>query len=128
MDRSEEPYVSIWKTSHRGLGEKHLQEGYPADDFPGAEGQRPNGRAYFAKDRWIAEVFAAPRLTGYDNFVIEVRVPADEYQRQFQKFEQPVMLGDGVGTQLAIPAEFLDALNIVSTRLAHRTAGQPNGT
>jgi hypothetical protein len=76
MDRSEEPYVSIWKTSHR----------------------------------------------------IEVRVPADEYQRQFQKFEQPVMLGDGVGTQLAIPAEFLDALNIVSTRLAHRTAGQPNGT
>jgi hypothetical protein len=112
----DEPHVSIWKVSRRGLGHRHRTNGYPATDFPGRRGQRPDGCAYFAKDHWIAALFAEPRLVGYENFIIEIRIPADVYERQFRRFEHDIVLGGRTGAELAIPAEELDELNRVSVR------------
>jgi hypothetical protein len=109
--------VSIWKVSRRGLGERHLNSGYSAAEFPGKSGQRPDGCAYFSKDRWIAALFAQPRLTGYENFIIEIQVPVDIYEQRYRQFEHEVVFGGRTGTELAIPAEELDELNRVSVRL-----------
>ena len=89
-------------------------------DFPGRLGACPDGRAYFAKDRWIAEEFAARQLQGYEDFVIEVAIPRIIYEESFQNCEQPVVLGTRQGVQLVIPAAQLDVLNESGTR---RVAG-----
>ena len=113
----DQPHVSIWKVSRRGLGKRHFENGYSAADFPGQPGQRPDGCAYFAKDQWIAALFADPRLSGYEDFIIEILVPADVYQRRYRQFEHAVVLSGRTGTELAIPAEELDELNRLGVRL-----------
>ena len=110
----DQTYVSIWKTSAEGRGERHVAEGYPTDEFPGRDGHRPDGCAYFAKDRWIAELFAG--RPGYEEFLIEVQVPIEVYRYRFQQFEHVVVFGAGRGVELAIPAEHLDELNRVGVR------------
>lgn len=111
----DQQFISIWKVSARGSGDRHLNEGYPAADFPGCPGQTPDGCAYFAKDRWIAELFAA--VSNYEDFLVEVRVPLIEYESRFQQFEHEIVFGIGKGVELAIPAEHLDELNRIGVRL-----------
>jgi hypothetical protein len=113
----DQPRVSIWKVSRRGLGHRHLRKGFSAADFPGKVGQRPDGCADFARNRWIAALFAEPRLTGYEDFIIEIRIPADVYQQRFRRFEHEVVFSGRTGTELAIPAEELDESNRLSVRL-----------
>ena len=103
--------VVLWKTSRRGLGVRHLRDGYPSEDFPGAPDNRPDGCAYFAKDRWIADAFADRQLQGYEDYVIEIRIPRDLYDALFRAFERPLILGWRQGVQLIIPAEKLHLLN-----------------
>src|SRR5690242_17034008 len=103
--------VVIWKTSRRGLGERHLRDGYSRADFPGTAGEQPDGCAYFAKDRWIAEAFAARNLTGYEDFIIEIAVPKAIYTQLYQRYERPLILGALQGTQLVIPVAELHVLN-----------------
>jgi len=113
-ERSDE--VVIWKTSRRGSGERHLRDGYSLEDFPGTAGDQPDGCAYFAKDRWIAEAFAVRNLTGYEDFVIEIALPKPIYAQLFQRYERPLMLGARQGTQLVIPSAELQALNQTGKR------------
>lgn len=113
----DQPYISIWKVSRRGLGRRHLTKGYSAADFPGKAGQRPDGCAYFARDQWIAALFAEARLTGYEDFIIEIRVPTGVYEQRYRRFEHDVIFGGRTGAELAIPAEELDELNRLSVRL-----------
>lgn len=97
--------VIIWKTSRRGMGERHLREGYRPEDFPGRSGGHPDGCAYFAKDRWMAEEFAHPRLTGYEDYLIEIRIPRDVYDESFREFEDGTMIGNRAGVELAVPRQ-----------------------
>jgi len=113
----ENAYVSLWKTSRRGLGERHLKDGYPASDFPGKPRSRPDGSAYFARDRWIAAEFARSSMGGYEEFLVEVRIPVEIYQDQYQRFEHRIVLGEKVGIELAIPFNCLDEMNRVGVRL-----------
>jgi hypothetical protein len=119
---ADEAYVSLWKTSRRGLGERHLSEGYPAEDFPDQPQPFANGCAYFAKHRWIAVEFAKSSLSGYEDFMIEVRIPADVYQSRYQRFEHVIWMGRNRGVELAIPADQLDELNRVGVRLKVESA------
>jgi hypothetical protein len=113
----DQPYVSLWKVSRRGFGGRNLAKGYSAADFPGKAGQRPDGCAYFARDQWMASLFAEPRLTGYEDFIIEIRVPTEVFEQRYRRFEHEVVFGGRKGTELAIPAEELDELNRLSVRL-----------
>ena len=101
--------VSIWKASVRGLGERHLAQGYPAEDFPG----RPfgNGKAYFAADRELAAQYASPDIGAYEDFVIEIAIPVEDYERTFRKFETPLATSEGVFNELPIPTSLLETLN-----------------
>jgi hypothetical protein len=58
--------VSLFKASQRGLGAKHLQEGYKAADFPGKG-------ALFSRQKEVAGIYA----THYGEGIIETRIPAD---------------------------------------------------
>jgi len=116
MDEQSDDVV-IWKTSRRGVGERHLRDGYRAEDFPGTRGAQPDGNAYFAKDRWIAAEFAAHQLLGYEDFVIEIVLPRAIYEQSFQQYERPLILGWRQGTQLVIPAGELRVLNDSGKRM-----------
>ncbi|MCA9112844.1 MAG: hypothetical protein KDA52_23020 [Planctomycetaceae bacterium] len=121
----ETEHVSIWKTSRRGLGKRHLLEGYDSEDFPGSMGARPDGCAYFARDQWIAAEFVATSMSGYEDFTIEVRIPHSDYKSHFRQYEQLVTLGGRTGIELPVPATQLDELNRVGVRSSVDLNGDP---
>ncbi len=106
--------VSLWRASRRGHGADDLVKGYNPAHFPEG-GRYADGRAYFARERWIAEQYAG--RAGYEDFVTEIRVPRQIYERLFKNFETNYVSRAGVGTQVRIPREFLEALNVFSRRL-----------
>ena len=114
--------VTIWKCSLRGLGDRHLKEGYTPSDFPGAPGQNPDGCAYFARDRWIAELFS--RYEAYEDFVIETKIPESVYVAEFQQYEEEFHSSHGIGIELAIPSEHLEMLNSVGIRFRAERVSQ----
>ena len=62
--------------------------------------------------------FAHPRLDAYEDFVLEIRIPSENYERLFRDFEVPYVSEIGRGTQVVIPQRYLDLLNSVGHRLA----------
>jgi len=94
--------VSLFKAPQKGLGAKQYAEGYDPADFPGG--------AYFAKDRAIANDLYAAYKGSYGEGVIEVRIPADVYAKEFQEYEQPYP-DDTRFLEVQIPPEKLPLLN-----------------
>lgn len=109
-------FISLFKTSSRDNGRMHLEAGYPLEDFP--LGMQQDGHAYFARDRWIAELFASERFRGYEDFVIEVLIPTDVYNAEFLQFECRAFYDDREGCEVVIPRELLPMLNRYERRSA----------
>ncbi|GAA0466283.1 putative T7SS-secreted protein [Streptomyces sp. NPDC046215] len=104
LDNGDE--VSLYKAPSRGTGQYHHDNGYLEKDFPGGpHDPYADGKAYFAKDRELAENYAKH----YGEGVIEVRIPTTEYAQHFQKFEYPYE--GGPLTELPIPNKHLEKLN-----------------
>ena len=72
---------SIFKAPQPGTARKQLTEGYDPHDFslPGGD-----NRAYFAKDKGLADEFAQH----YGEGVIEIEVPTSVYEGRLKKHEQ----------------------------------------
>ena len=102
-----------------------MEQGYPAGDFPGEGEDHPDGCAYFARDRWIAEEFASKDLLQYEDWIIEVRIPVETYQHVFAAFERPFHSTKGAGIEVRIPAESLKELNLTSQRVRHDAVLNP---
>ena len=96
---------SIYKAPQAGKGQKQLAEGYHPDDFPATQGS--DGKAYFAKDKSIADEYAPHGP--YGEGVIEVQVPKDVYDARLRQYEQPYQ--GGPRTELPIPPKEFDVLN-----------------
>lgn len=102
--------ISIWKAPKKKLAAKQLRAGFRRSDFKGAPGQFPNGRAYFAKDRKLAEMYAS----SYQGGIIEIQMLVVDYKVHFQKFENRYSGSNEI--ELAIPRDFLKALNKMTIR------------
>ncbi|HVQ93670.1 MAG TPA: DUF6531 domain-containing protein [Mycobacteriales bacterium] len=97
--------VPLYKAPQRNLGQSQYDHGYRAADFPGQPGEVPDGLAYFARDRSIADGFAA----SYGEGVMEVRVPVADYARDFARYERPYEGGPRI--EVPIPADVVERLN-----------------
>ncbi len=93
---------SIFKAPQPGLARKQLTQGYHPEDFsmPGGD-----NRAYFAKDKDLADEFALH----YGEGVIEVKVPRSVYESRLKRHEQLYQVGPHI--ELPIPHEDFDVLN-----------------
>jgi hypothetical protein len=100
---------SIFKAPQPGKAQKQLTEGYHPEDFSSPGG---DNRAYFAKDRGLADEYAQH----YGEGVLEVEVPKDVYDARLRKHETPYQGGPRI--ELPIPHEDFDVLNR-STRKLH---------
>ena len=100
---------SIYKAPEFGKSQKQLIEGYLPDDFSSPGGDH---RAYFAKDRSLADEYALH----YGDGVIEVEVPMEAYDARLRKYESFYQGGPRI--ELPIPHEDFDVLNS-STRKFH---------
>jgi hypothetical protein len=89
--------VSLWKAPHPGTGKRQADSGFVADDYPGFAGAIPDGRAYFAANRELAEEYAVC----YGEGIIEVRLERSDYERFFKQFEEQYQ--DGRLLQVPIP-------------------------
>ncbi|NJK31418.1 MAG: hypothetical protein HC927_02785 [Deltaproteobacteria bacterium] len=85
-----------------------FEEGLKPESFPGEPGEIPDGRAYFGKEREIAEEYS--KHGPYEDHIVETRIPTEEYSRHFQQYEQPHS-STPPGTELAIPRDYIDMLN-----------------
>ncbi|MFV0443668.1 MAG: hypothetical protein ACK5Q5_08870 [Planctomycetaceae bacterium] len=101
-----------------------MATGYAEEDFPLDLDQHADGCAYFAKERWLAEIFVGRRSnvtgTGYEDWLIEVRIPLTDYERYFQQFEHPITTMGRTTTEVAIPRQSLHILNQVGQRVLQR--------
>ena len=100
-----EDTVSLYKAPQPGLGASQFENGYAASDFPGTPGEVPDGLAYFARDKSIADEFA----DSYGEGVIETRVPRSVYDEQYAQYERPYQ--GGPRTEVPIPAGAVEGLN-----------------
>src|SRR4051812_29388091 len=71
--------TTIYKAPQRGMGKKLLEQGFHPEDF--ATGDM---RAYFAKERKLAEEFAEH----YGEGVLDVEMLSDIYDARIKKYEQ----------------------------------------
>jgi hypothetical protein len=99
---------SIFKAPQPGTAQQQLKEGYHPHDFslPGGD-----NRAYFAKDKGLADEFAKH----YGEGVIEIEVPTSVYAARLKKYEQLYQLGPWI--ELPIPHEDFDVLNKSARKL-----------
>ncbi|MFD1145582.1 DNRLRE domain-containing protein [Saccharothrix hoggarensis] len=100
--------VSVWKAPGKGAGQRTFDQGFRKSDYPGSPGARqpdPDGTAYFAKERGLADTYAR----SYGEGVIEVRVPRGDYDRLFRQFERKYQGGPLI--ELRIPADVVEKLN-----------------
>ncbi|SOE14770.1 RHS repeat-associated core domain-containing protein [Streptomyces sp. 2323.1] len=114
---SEEKPVRLFKAPQPGLGQHQEQHGYLPEDFPGGD-HHPSGydgRAYFSKDNF--ELPLTKYAKHYGEGLIEVRIPAEDYRRHFQKYERPYEGGPDV--EVPIPHEAMPQLNKYK-RIWHR--------
>ncbi|MGH9223342.1 MAG: hypothetical protein ACRD2W_06060 [Acidimicrobiales bacterium] len=107
-DDCDEDFVSIYKAPPSGMGSVWLNRGFRASDFPGSPGGYPDGNAYFAKDRAIAESFE--RLDGYRDGIIAVHIPRQDYDALWAQYEVRYASAPG-GTELIIPSSVVSGLN-----------------
>ena len=98
--------IPLYKAPPRGGGQRMSDSGFRASDYPGRPGEVPDGFAYFANDRELADQFARH----YGEGVIEVQIPRAAYLRKFQQFEAPYQ--GGPLTELPIPARLVEQLNL----------------
>jgi hypothetical protein len=105
--------VSLFKAPSQGMGATWYKQGFRASDFPGKPGEVPDGFAYFALDRAIADEYAK----SYGEGVIEVQIPSDEYDAKFKKFQYPYDGGPLI--EVPIPADMVEQLNVYP-RVWHR--------
>ena len=96
----------IFKAPQPGKGQKQLKDGFDPADF--AEGDQ---RAYFAKQRELAEEYAKH----YGDGVLEVEIPKDVYDARIRPHEVPYQGGPQV--ELPIPHKDFDVLNDAQRRL-----------
>ncbi|WP_274578584.1 MULTISPECIES: RHS repeat-associated core domain-containing protein [unclassified Streptomyces] len=107
-------YQSIYKAPQRGQGDIQETVGYRAEDFPGGpHDPYMNGKAYFAKEREIAEKYAKH----YGEGIIEIKIPREEYDLRFGQYERPYE--GGTLTEIEIPNTSVEDLNHYP-RVRHR--------
>ncbi len=98
---------SIFKAPQPGKGQKLLVDGFHPHDF--AEGDL---RAYFAKERQLAEEYA----THYGQSVLEVQIPNAIYDARIRPLEVPY-ISDPRFIEIPIPHSEFDVLNNAIRRL-----------
>ncbi|WP_330238533.1 putative T7SS-secreted protein [Streptomyces sp. NBC_00525] len=107
-------YQSIYKAPQRGQGDIQETVGYRAEDFPGGpHDPYMDGKAYFAKEREIAEKYAKH----YGEGIIEIKIPREEYDLRFGQYERPYE--GGPLTEIEIPNTSVEDLNHYP-RVRHR--------
>jgi RHS repeat-associated protein len=100
----------LYKAPGKGMADKLLNDGFDPADFPGSGNGFPDGRAYFGLNdtgREIALDYAS--RGGYDNAVIQVRIPKADFDEHFRQY---IGSHNGVpGSEVAIPNTVFDRLN-----------------
>jgi hypothetical protein len=94
------PYVSIFKAPQPGKSQGQLDDGYYANDFPDTHAD--GGRAYFAKQRPLAELYAEIYREG----VIEIQIPWDVYVARLARYES-LYIKAGRGLSWPFPMRIL---------------------
>jgi RHS repeat-associated protein len=107
VPREDEHFISLWRTSRRGHGLSDLAHGYNPSNFP-YNPPLENGKAYFAKDRWIAQEYSGHGP--YEDFLIEIKIPASDYNKYFKKYELPYG-STKPGIEVPIPRTDLTLIN-----------------
>src|SRR4051812_7255750 len=105
-----EGITSLWKAPTRKAARKLAVHGFRRSEFPGTSGEFPDGKAYFAARRELAQTYAS----AYGAGIIEVQISRREYETHFAKFEE-IELASGE-VQVAIPRDFLRLLNKLTLR------------
>ena len=90
------------------MGSVWLARAFLRSDFPGSPGGYPDGNAYFAKDRAIAEDFE--RREGYHDGILSVRIPQRDYDSLWKQYEARYASAPG-GTELISPSSVVGGLN-----------------
>jgi hypothetical protein len=101
--------VSLFKAPQRGQGQHQHINGYRMDDFPGDARDKyamPDGHAYFAADRSIAEEYAK----AYGEGIIEIKIPALDYDQHFRQYHRNYH-GSSDRQQVPIPNYDVEKLN-----------------
>jgi hypothetical protein len=102
-------FVDLYKAPQRGQRSAAdvVDQGFDPADYPGPE-ENPyfNGKAYFGKDDdSIAQKYASH----YGQGVVRVRIPREDYDRDFAQYEMPYEGGPKV--EVAIPNTVIPVLN-----------------
>lgn len=101
--------VTIYKAPQKGKGQKLLEEGFQAVDFPNNPPYQ-DGCCYFAgpNDRTIAEEFNE----SYQEGIIEVSIDQATYERSFKSLEYRYDEKDGCDRiEVVIPQSLFSLLN-----------------
>lgn len=105
-------YVDLYKAPARGSADRLFEKGFSEADFPGAEHQFPDGRAYFGvggTGRDIALDYAS--RGNWDSAIIRVRIPRGEFKELWGS-RSFVSNHNGVpNSEVSIPNTMFDALN-----------------
>lgn len=97
--------VNIYKAPPSGQGSRMYTLGLRASDYSGGPGQVPDGLAYFAKDRSIAEKFAHH----YKEGIAELRYRPRNTKPCGAQYER--LYESRPRVELAIPREVVEQLN-----------------
>jgi len=104
LDDDDDEYVSIWKAPQRGKSMiLMLPGGFNNTNFP--RSPYSDGKAYFAKERSLAQQYANHYLEG----IIEIRVKKRVYDARLRKHEK--LYQGGPLIEVPIPQEDFDVLN-----------------
>jgi hypothetical protein len=101
-------YVTIYKATQPGMGEKLKNNGFHPEEFFDPDG---DNLAYFAKERELAEIYEE----SYRDGILEVDIPKDVYDARIKRHEYPYQ--GGPLTEIPIPQQDFDVLNDATRRL-----------
>lgn len=102
--------VSLWKAPTGKLARKFTAHGFDPKYFPRDPARNFDGKAYFAKERELAERYEEC----YGGGVIEVQMFAEDYEAHFQQFEERYQGSSLI--QIAVPRDFLAHFNRITVR------------
>jgi hypothetical protein len=107
--------LTIYKATQKGKGQKFVEQGFQADDFP-CNPPNADGKCYFAapSSRSLAEEYDRY----YKDGILEVTINAAIYEQYFKPLEKPYQGGEQF--ELPIPHELFPILNECSRVLKPR--------
>jgi|ERR1043165_6813704 hypothetical protein len=102
--------ISPWKAPRQKLVRTFMARSFDPKYFRGAPGQFFDGKAYFAKQRELADEYERY----YGGGVIEVQMESEDYRVRFQCFEEQYQATNWL--QIAVPRDFLELFNRMTVR------------